>query len=72
MNYTGHYYLIYFVAALSAFGTLVPVLNVNGTLLLSGFYIEDIPAIDAACNNNGLTFVNKLVKNNWASLKYVK
>jgi ribosomal protein L11 methyltransferase len=47
-------------------------LNKNGTLLLSGFYTEDIPFIDASCVEKGLTFVTKLERNNWVSLKYVK
>lgn len=46
-------------------------LNTKGVLLLSGFYEEDIPFIDASCKEIGLTFVNKLQRNNWVSLKYV-
>jgi ribosomal protein L11 methyltransferase len=46
-------------------------LNKNGLLLLSGFYTEDIPFIDASCVEKGLTFVKKLERNNWTSLKYV-
>lgn len=46
-------------------------LNDNGTLLLSGFYEEDIPAIDASCTEKGLKQVKKFKKNNWVSLKYV-
>ena len=49
----------------------VDCLNKNGTLLLSGFYKEDIPFIDASCNEKGLTYVKKLERNNWVSLKYV-
>ena len=45
-------------------------LNANGIILFSGFYTEDIPFIDASCQEKGLTFVSKLEKNNWASLKY--
>ncbi len=50
----------------------VDCLNENGTLLLSGFYTEDIPFIDASCVEKGLTFVTQLERNNWVSLKYVK
>jgi ribosomal protein L11 methyltransferase len=50
----------------------VDCLNNNGILLLSGFYNEDIPFIDAACKEKGLTFVKKFEKNNWVSLKYLK
>ncbi len=46
-------------------------LNKKGVLLLSGFYNEDIPFIDASCTEKGLTFVKKLERNNWVSLKYV-
>jgi ribosomal protein L11 methyltransferase len=49
----------------------VDCLNKNGILLLSGFYNEDIPFIDASCTENGLTYVKKFERNNWVSLKYV-
>lgn len=46
-------------------------LNDSGILLLSGFYEDDISAIDEACTGQGLKFVKKLDRNNWVSLKYV-
>jgi ribosomal protein L11 methyltransferase len=46
-------------------------LTEDGILLLSGFYEEDIPAINASCSEKGLTFIKKLSRNNWVSLKYV-
>lgn len=46
-------------------------LNKGGILLLSGFYEEDIPAIDACCTEKGLSFIKKFSRNNWVSLKYV-
>ena len=49
----------------------VDCLNKNGILLLSGFYSEDIPFIDASCTEKGLTYVKKFERNNWVSLKYV-
>ena len=49
----------------------VDCLNEGATLLLSGFYEEDIPAIDASCTEKGLKFVKKFDKNNWVALKYV-
>ncbi|MFC6877906.1 50S ribosomal protein L11 methyltransferase [Flavobacterium myungsuense] len=49
----------------------VDCLNPKGTILFSGFYTEDIPFIDASCIEKGLTFVKKLERNNWVSLKYV-
>jgi ribosomal protein L11 methyltransferase len=50
----------------------VDCLNKNGILLLSGFYEEDIPFIDASCTEKGLTYIKKFQRNNWVSLKYVK
>ncbi len=50
----------------------VECLNKNGILLLSGFYEEDIPFIDASCTERGLTYVKKFSRNNWVSLKYLK
>ena len=47
-------------------------LNINGTLLLSGFYLEDIAVIDACCKKNNLEFEKQFERNNWASLKYKK
>lgn len=49
----------------------VDCLNPGGTLLLSGFYEEDIPAIDESCSNKGLTLIKKHQKNNWVALKYI-
>ena len=49
----------------------VACLNKKGTLLLSGFYNEDIPYIDASCTEKGLTYVKKFERNNWVSLRYI-
>ena len=46
-------------------------LNKNGILFLSGFYEEDIPAIDESCAALGLKLIKKLQRNQWVSLKYV-
>ncbi|WP_136668213.1 50S ribosomal protein L11 methyltransferase [Flavobacterium sp. H122] len=51
--------------------TYVDCLNPNGIILFSGFYEQDIPFIDASCTEKGLTFVKKINRNNWVSLKYV-
>jgi ribosomal protein L11 methyltransferase len=51
--------------------TYVDCLNKEGVLLLSGFYNEDIPFIDASCTEKGLTYVKKFERNNWVSLKYI-
>ncbi|UCE93493.1 MAG: 50S ribosomal protein L11 methyltransferase [Flavobacteriaceae bacterium] len=46
-------------------------LKKKGTLLLSGFYTEDIEIINAAAASQGLKIVEKLERNNWVGLKYV-
>ena len=46
-------------------------LNKNGTLLLSGFYTEDLDMITEKCNENSLKFEKNLVRNNWVAAKYV-
>ncbi len=46
-------------------------LNPNGILLLSGFYVEDIPLITAKCEEVALRFEKRLEKNNWVAVKYV-
>ena len=45
-------------------------LNKNGVLLLSGFYKEDIPTIDAAVAKCGLKLEATIQRNNWVALKY--
>jgi ribosomal protein L11 methyltransferase len=51
--------------------TYIDCLNKEGVLLLSGFYNEDIPFIDASCTEKGLTYVKKFERNNCVSLKYI-
>jgi ribosomal protein L11 methyltransferase len=46
-------------------------LKENGTLLLSGFYTEDIEMINESAESNGLKQDKKLIRNNWVGLKYV-
>lgn len=46
-------------------------LKPNGTIFLSGFYKNDIPAIEEECNKHGLTYVESLERNNWVALKFV-
>lgn len=48
------------------------VLNSGGSLFMSGFYTEDIPAITEECNKHNLTFTHNLVKDNWTAVKFVK
>lgn len=49
----------------------VKCLNSNGTLFVSGFYNNDIPAIEEECNKYGLTCIEILERNNWVALKFV-
>jgi len=51
--------------------TYASCLNKNGMLFLSGFYKEDIPFIEEACNRNMLKLDEKLERNNWVSLKFI-
>lgn len=51
--------------------TYVDCLNKEGIILFSGFYEQDVPFIDASCTEKGLSFVKKINRNNWLSLKYV-
>jgi ribosomal protein L11 methyltransferase len=44
----------------------------NGVLLLSGFYKEDITAIDEEVSKYGLSLQKTIERNNWVSLKYIK
>jgi ribosomal protein L11 methyltransferase len=39
---------------------------------MSGFYVEDIPLIEAEANRNGLVLVSYTEKNKWAVVKTVK
>ncbi|MDY7394871.1 50S ribosomal protein L11 methyltransferase [Aureibaculum sp. 2210JD6-5] len=47
-------------------------LNNQGVLLLSGFYREDIPLIDAEASKYNLKQQEIIERNNWVALKYLK
>ncbi len=47
-------------------------LTENGVLLLSGFYEDDIPVIDAEVSKYNLKLENFIKRNNWVALKYNK
>lgn len=47
-------------------------LSVGGTLLLSGFYEQDLEIIKNECQNNGLQYVKHTQKKNWIACKFVK
>ena len=46
-------------------------LKPGGILGLSGFYVDDLEAIDIACQHAGLTRQKFQEKNNWVAAKYV-
>lgn len=48
------------------------VLNKNGQLFVSGFYVEDLPLIQEVASRSGLTFNGNLEKNNWVSARFIK
>lgn len=50
--------------------TYTSCLNKGGILFLSGFYDNDIPAIDAEVSKYGLTIQDTLERNNWVALQY--
>ncbi|WP_152287953.1 50S ribosomal protein L11 methyltransferase [Flavicella marina] len=47
-------------------------LNNGGTLLLSGFYAEDIPLLDEKASALGMRLQHQLERNKWVSLRYLK
>lgn len=47
-------------------------LNIGGTLLLSGFYAEDIPLLDEKATALGMKLQKTLDRNKWVSLRYSK
>ncbi|WP_167609084.1 50S ribosomal protein L11 methyltransferase [Maribellus sediminis] len=48
------------------------VLNDGGTLIMSGFYSEDIPAIKEKAESLGLKDAGHQIKNNWVAYAFVK
>ncbi|HSQ47870.1 MAG TPA: 50S ribosomal protein L11 methyltransferase, partial [Lutibacter sp.] len=57
---------------LNDMNTYASCLDENGVILLSGFYKEDIPVIDAEVSKYGLKLDKQIERNNWVALKYVK
>ena len=47
-------------------------LESGGELYMSGFYVQDIPLIEAEANRNGLKLIDFHQKNNWAAVKTIK
>jgi ribosomal protein L11 methyltransferase len=52
--------------------TYTKVLKKEGILLLSGFYVEDIPSINEIASLNLLELVLTIERNNWVGLRYIK
>lgn len=46
-----------------------PVLKAGGHLYMSGFYEEDIPAIEQECRQNGLTLLSHTSRNQWTVVR---
>ncbi|ALJ04524.1 ribosomal protein L11 methyltransferase [Pseudalgibacter alginicilyticus] len=51
--------------------TYVSCLNENAVLFLSGFYNDDIPIIQEACEKYLLKFEEKFERNHWVALKFI-
>ena len=47
-------------------------MNQGGSLLMSGFYANDIPVIQAEAENNGLHLIHHREKNQWAVVLFRK
>lgn len=57
---------------LDQIATYANCLLMDGVLLMSGFYVEDMPFIEKECAVNGLKYESHLELNNWVSVKFVK
>lgn len=47
-------------------------LTSKASLYVSGFYKSDIPYIEQKCNENNLTLVQQIERNNWVALQFAK
>jgi ribosomal protein L11 methyltransferase len=52
--------------------TYMQCLNEDGIILLSGFYKEDVPIIDAEVSKYHYKLETIIDRNNWVALKYKK
>lgn len=57
---------------LSDIQTYASVLKPEGSLFMSGFYVEDISAIKDECEKHGLSFDHNSEKENWVAVKFTK
>lgn len=49
----------------------VSCMHPGSELYMSGFYVDDIPVIQAEAEHNGLRFIHHKEKNRWAAVKFV-
>lgn len=49
----------------------VKCMHPGSELYMSGFYKEDIPAIQQACKKQGLQLTNHIEKNNWVAVRFL-
>lgn len=49
----------------------VSCMHPGSELYMSGFYVDDIPVIQAEAEHNGLRFVHHKEKKRWAAVKFV-
>jgi ribosomal protein L11 methyltransferase len=52
--------------------TYAKCLSKDGIIYLSGFYEEDLDLIKSECTNQGLTYVNHYIKDQWVAAKFIK
>lgn len=55
---------------LADIATYAKCLNKNGLLFLSGFYVDDIPIIEAECSKHSLRLQDKIQRNKWVALMF--
>ncbi len=53
-------------------GSYAKVLKANGRIFFSGFYTEDLSAIDAEARQYGLKMISQKTDNNWTAVAYIK
>lgn len=53
-------------------GAYVNALVSGGTLIMSGFFLADLPLIKSAAKSHQLEYVTHLMKNQWVAVKFIK
>lgn len=57
---------------MDSFATLFPMLSVGGNLLISGFYVTDLPDLQNEAEKNGFYFKESTQQNNWCAALFTK